>query len=257
MNKGLFDLTGKWALVTGGNSGLGLAFLRGMARQGSNAIVWGRDESKNRGAVDELRALGVEAFSQTVDVADEAAVVRGFEDAVSRVGKLDTVVQNAGFSNPARSFAEMTTGMWRQQMAVALDGGFFTLREAARHMTAAAEAGKGGGSIMLTGSGTVFGGIPGMEHYGAAKAGLAAIMRGMATELGPHGIRVNMVAVGYVKTDISEGRMDEMFRARTPVRRVGSVSDVEAIAAYLACDAASFHTGDVINVDGGFRASYF
>lgn len=257
MSKGLFDLTGKWAMVTGGNGGVGLAFLRGMAKQGSNAIVWGRNDAKNKAAVDELKALGVDAFAQAIDVADEEQVARGFEDAAARVGKIDTIVQNAGFSNPAPSFIEMTTDIYRKQMDVALDGGFFTLREGARHLVAAAQAGQGGGSIILTGSGSVFGGIKGMEHYGAAKSALASMMRGMATELGPLGIRVNMIAVGYVRTEMASGRMDDMFAQRTPVRRVGRLEDLEGLAAYLASDASSFHTGDVINLDGGFRASYF
>lgn len=261
---GMFDLTGKTALVTGGNGGLGLAFARGMAKQGANAILWGRNEKKNAEAVAELTALGVKAFAQVVDVAVEAQVIAGFAAAVKRAGKIDCVVQNAGFANGAPSFMDITTEQYHAQMNVALHGGFYTLREAARHMVARAEAGDPGGSIILCGSGSVFGGIKGMEHYGAAKAGLASMMRGMAAELGKFGIRVNMIAPGYVKTDIGGGGHDpraeaaeKMIAGRTPIPRIGRLEDVEGAAAYLASDAASYHSGDILVIDGGFWASYF
>ncbi len=256
----LFDLTGKTVLVTGGNSGLGLAYALGMAKQGANAILWGRNEKKNASAVAELTALGVKAFAQVVDVADEAQVVAGFAEAVKRVGKIDCVVQNAGFANGAPSFMEITTEQYHAQIGVALHGGFYTLREAAKHMVARAEAGDPGGSIILCGSGTVFAGIQGMEHYGAAKAGLASMMRGMAAELGRYGIRVNMIAPGYVKTDIGGGgaeAAEKMIASRTPIPRIGRPEDVEGAAAYLASDAASWHSGDILNIDGGYLASYF
>lgn len=260
----LFDLTGKTVLVTGGNGGLGLAFARGMAKQGANAILWGRNEKKNADAVAELTAMGVKAFAQVVDVAEEAQVIAAFAEAVKRVGKIDCVVQNAGFANPAPSFMEITTEQYQAQIGVALHGGFYTLREAARHMVARAKAGDPGGSIILCGSGTVFGGIQGMEHYGAAKAGLASMMRGMAAELGRYGIRVNMIAPGYVKTDIGGGGNDpraeaaeKFIASRTPIPRIGRLEDVEGAAAYLASDASSYHSGDILVIDGGFLASYF
>lgn len=260
----MFDLTGKTALVTGGNGGLGLAFARGMAKQGSNAILWGRNEKKNAAAVAELTALGVEAFAQVVDVSDEAQVIAGFAEAVKRVGRIDCVVQNAGFANGAASFMDITSEQYHAQMNVALHGGFYTLREAARHMVARAEAGSPGGSIILCGSGSVFGGLRGMEHYGAAKSGLAAMMRGMAAELGRYGIRVNMIAPGYVRTDIGGSANDpraeaaeKMIASRTPIPRICHLEDVEGAAAYLASDAASYHSGDILVIDGGFLASYF
>lgn len=255
---GLFDLSGKTALVTGGNSGLGLAYARGMARQGSDIVIWGRNPDKNAAASAELAAFGVKVLAQEVDVTSEEQIVAGFAEAVAWAGRIDTVVQNAGFANAAPAFTEISTEQFRSQIEVALSGGFFTLRTAARHMVARAEAGDPGGSIILCGSGTIFAGTKGLEHYGAAKAGLAAMMRGMAAELGAHGIRVNMIAPGYIKTDLgSGGGPDEMFASRTPLGRAGRVADVEGAAAYLASDAASFHSGDILNIDGGWLASYF
>jgi NAD(P)-dependent dehydrogenase (short-subunit alcohol dehydrogenase family) len=254
---GLFDLGGKTALVTGGNGGLGLAYARGLAKHGCDAVLWGRNQAKNAAAVAELEALGVKAFAQVIDVSDEQQVIAGFAEAVDRVGRLDIVIQNAGFSNPAPSFVEMTTEAYRAQMAVAMDGGFYTLREAARHMKERVEAGDPPGSIILCGSGSVFQGIHGMEHYGAAKAGLAAMMKGMATELAPLGIRVNMIAPGYIDTELGGTAEVKAFMAsRTPMLRLGNPEDVEAAAVYLASDAARYHTGDILVIDGGWLASY-
>lgn len=262
----LFDLTGKIVLVTGGNSGLGLAYARGMAKQGADAILWGRNKDKNDAAAAEISAFCVRAFTQLVDVSVEAQVIAGFAEAVEWAGgRIDCVVQNAGFANGAPSFMDITTEQYHAQLGVALHGGFYTLREAARHMVARAKAGQPGGSIVLCGSGSVFAGIPGMEHYGAAKAGLASMMRGMATELGRYGVRVNMIAPGYVRTAIGGGEADaarmeaveKMFAGRTPIPRVGVPEDVEGAAAYLASDAAGFHSGDILTIDGGWMASYF
>jgi NAD(P)-dependent dehydrogenase (short-subunit alcohol dehydrogenase family) len=254
----MFDLTGKTALVTGGNGGVGLAFARGMARQGANIIVWGRNSAKSAAAVAELSGLAVEAFAQDVDVADEAQVIAGFAKALEIAPRIDCVIQNAGFSNPAPSFVEMTTEQYHAQLDVALHGGFYTLREAARHMTARTGGGEPGGSIIICGSGLVFTGIQGMEHYAAAKAGLAAMMRSMATELGRHQVRVNMIAPGYIKTGLEGSEaFEETFAARTPIPRVGLPEDIEGAAAYLASDASRFHTGDILNIDGGWIASHF
>lgn len=262
----MFDLTGKTALVTGGNGGLGLAFARGMVKQGANAILWGRNKDKNAAAAAELSGLGVKVFTQAVDVSVEEQVVSGFTEAVTWAGgKIDCVVQNAGFANGAPSFMEISTEQYHAQIGVALHGGFYTLREAARHMAARADAGDPGGSIILCGSGTVFAGIKGMEHYGAAKAGLASMMRGMATELGRFGVRVNMIAPGYIRTDIGGGAaeaakaeaIEKMIASRTPVPRVGLPEDVEGVVAYLASDAARYHSGDILVIDGGYLASYF
>jgi NAD(P)-dependent dehydrogenase (short-subunit alcohol dehydrogenase family) len=253
----MFDLTGKVALVTGGNSGLGLAFARGLAKNGANIVIWGRSADKNAAAERELLGLGASVWAQMVDVADETQVIAGFAEAVAQAGRIDCVIQNAGFNNPATAFTGLTAEQWHAQIDVALHGGFYTLREAARHMVARSEAGDPGGSMMLCGSGTMFAGIKGLEHYAAAKGGLAAMMRCMATELAPHGIRVNMLALGYIKTDLvtAPGRA-EALAARTPMGRVGSPEDVEGAAAYLASNAARFHTGDILNIDGGWLASY-
>lgn len=253
----MFDLTGKVGLVTGGNSGLGLGFATGMAKCGADIVVWGRRADRNAEAEEVLRAAGApRVWSQTVDVSDEEQVVAGMAAAVTHMGRVDCVVQNAGFASMA-PFHEMTTEVYGSLLAVAQHGGFWTLREGVRHMLARAEAGDPGGSLLLCGSLTQFRGEPMIAHYGAAKSAMQAMMRSVAVEYGHHGIRANMVTCGWFYTDMYGGApkdrfpFDRTIRERNPIRRWGEIADVEGIAAYLASDAASYHTGDVIVIDGG------
>ena len=257
----LFDLTGKKALVTGGNSGLGLGFARGLAKQGADLMLWARSAEKNKAAEAELGAFGGEVHSRSVDVASEAAVVQQMQEAVAQLGRLDCVVANAGVATQVPSVLELDAATYHGLLDVNMHGAFYTLREAARHMVARAKAGDPGGSLIICGSLSVFLGVPGMVHYAAAKGALASIMRSMAVELGQFGIRVNMVAPGYINTDLGRGReprpQDLLFAERTPIPRVGYPEDFEAIAAYLASDGAAFHTGDVIVIDGGYLVNVY
>jgi NAD(P)-dependent dehydrogenase (short-subunit alcohol dehydrogenase family) len=253
----LFDLTGKVALVTGGNSGLGLGFARGMAKCGADIVIWGRRADANQAAEAELLACGAgRVFSQVIDVSQEAQIVNGMANAVEVMGRLDCVVQNAGTATQVPTH-EMTYETYNELLAVSQHGGFFTVREAVRHMRARALAGDPGGSILLCGSLTQFRGEPGLTHYAAAKGAMEGIMRTVAVEYGEFGVRANMVCVGYAYTPLYGGHpkevlpMDEMLRTRNPIRRWGETSDVEGIAAYLASNSAGYHTGDVIVIDGG------
>jgi NAD(P)-dependent dehydrogenase (short-subunit alcohol dehydrogenase family) len=260
MTKGLFDLAGKVGLVTGGNGGLGLAFARGLAKQGADVIIWGRNAEKNAEAERELQGFGVRTFSQVVDVASEEAVDAAFDAAVAKFGRIDCVIPNAGIANRAPSTAEMTTKAYEDLLAINLHGAFYTLRAAAKYMTARSEKGDAGGSIILCGSGAALGGVPGLAHYAIAKGGLAALTRVMSTELGKHQVRVNMVLPGHFKTELGGKKADAVFDAlgaQTPLLRAGDPAELEGIVAYLASDAARYHTGDMITIDGGWRASYF
>ena len=254
---GMFDLTGKTALVTGGNSGLGLAFATGIARCGGDIVIWGRSADRNEEAAEQLRSHGVRVRCQQVDVADEAQVVDGMAAAAREIGRLDCVIANAGSLTKPGAFHEMTTEQYDELLAVAQHGAFFTLREACRHMVDPDRAGEQGGSLIATGSLSVLQGFPRIQHYAAAKSAVMGMMRGIAVEYGDRGIRANMVAAGYFETtlgDIDEAGLRERhakFRGKTPMARNGGLQDLEGIAAYLMSDAASFHTGDVIVIDGG------
>jgi NAD(P)-dependent dehydrogenase (short-subunit alcohol dehydrogenase family) len=252
----LFDLTGKTALITGGNSGLGLGFATGVAKAGADVVLWGRREEKNEAAAETLRGYGGCVLTRAVDVADEQQVEDGMAALLGEVGKLDCVFANAGMSSRPPSFHEMSTGMWRELLDTNLDGAFFTLRATLAHMVERSEAGDPGGSVVVCGSLLVHSGVPRLQHYGAAKGGLMAVTRSIAVEYGGHGIRANMIAPGYFESglprdpEVAEARERQM-RERNPIPRVGQPSDLEGISVYLMSDASSYHTGDVIVIDGG------
>ena len=257
MARGLFDLSGKVVLATGSNSGIGLGFLRGCAKQGASVVVWGRRADKNREASDLLKQLGAPAVhAEAVDVADERAVAKAFEASVAAMGRVDCVFANAGFTSHAKSFPDMESKMYHDLLNVNLHGAFYVLREATRHMRARAEAGDPGGSIVACGSLSIFQGRQGLEHYAAAKAALAAMIKGLAVEMGKYNVRANMLAPGVIMTGITgdspqSEAVSKHFAAITPLGRVGYIADIEGPAAYLASDASAFHTGDILIVDGG------
>jgi len=257
--RGLFDLTGRIVVATGGASGIGLGFLTGCARQGADVVVWDKNGEGDQAALERLQEAGAgRTLALTVDVADEDQVARAMADTVEALGRVDCLLANAGFTTRAESFPDMTSEMYHELLAVNQHGAFYTLREAARHMRERAQAGEGGGSIVVTGSLSIFHGIQGMEHYSAAKGALATMITGMAVELGQYGIRVNMIAPGFIMTGMTAASPEakpiiEHMAKITPLGRPGYISDIEGPAAYLASDASKFQTGDILVIDGGRR----
>ncbi|MDD9966187.1 MAG: SDR family oxidoreductase [Myxococcales bacterium] len=255
--RGLFDLSGKVVLATGANSGIGLGFLQGCARHGADVVVWSRRVEHNAAAVDALQALGApRAHAEAVDVADEGAVGAAFASTLDVMGRVDCVFANAGFHHRAESFSDLSSAQYHQLLDVNLHGAFYTLREATRHMRKRARAGDPGGSLVACGSLSMFHGLQGMEHYAAAKGALSAMIKGLAVEMGPYGVRANMLAPGFIMTGMADGdpraeQVSQRFAAITPLGRPGEISDIEGPAVYLASDASRFHTGDILVVDGG------
>ncbi|MEO5604435.1 MAG: SDR family oxidoreductase [Novosphingobium sp.] len=260
MAKGLFDCTGKVTLVTGGNGGIGLGFAMGVARQGGDVAIWARNADKNAAAKARLLEAGagrVETYQ--VDVSTEQAIVDGYVELMRDFGRIDCVFANSGASPRYNSVFDMPTEHWHEFQNVALHGAFFTLREAARHMKARAEAGEPGGSLVACGSLSLFQGIPGKMEYAASKAGVAAVIRCLAAELGAFGIRANVVAPGLIITPMmgpSDGPavkyLEGQYAPITPLKRVGYPEDFEGIGAFLCSDASGFITGETIKVDGGY-----
>ena len=253
-----FDLTGKVALVTGGNRGIGLGMATALAQAGADVAIWGRSAEVNEEALAALEAEGpgrVAAFA--VDVTDEAAVVTAMRDVIAQFGRLDACFANAGVGGAAPSFQEMTTEIWRKNLAVNLDGAFWTMREAVGHMVRRAEAGDPGGSIIGVASLVARMGAPRNQAYAVTKAGLGGLTRGIAVEHARYGIRANAVLPGWIATDMTEGlQQSDVFNdkaiGRVPMRRWGAPEDFGGIAVYLASDASRFHTGDEILIDGGY-----
>lgn len=254
----MFDLTGKVALVTGGNSGLGLGYAHGLARAGADVVIWSRNAAKNAEAVAALQQHGGKVAAQEVDVTDERAVVRGFEEAVAIFGRIDAVFANAGGSTPAEPLHTTPSETFLSLMTLNVSSVFYTLREAAKHMIERAERGDATGSIVITGSLSSIAGLGGQPNYTASKHAVTGLMRSAAVELGKHGIRVNLLAPGLIQTallanpdPIKAGRIKAIC-AQTPIPRLGTPADFEGIAVYLASDLSLFHSGDVIVIDGAF-----
>jgi NAD(P)-dependent dehydrogenase (short-subunit alcohol dehydrogenase family) len=251
LRRNRFDLTGKVALVTGGNSGLGLGFATGIAEAGGDVVIWGRRADRNRNAAAMLREYGVHVLTQAIDVTDEAQVVAGIPAAVTEMGRLDCVVANAGMIRRVPSFLELSTDVWEEVLAVNLHGVFFTMREAARHMVERSDAGDPGGSLILNGSLATIRGVKAIQHYAAAKGALASMMRGLAVELGGHGIRANLIMPGKFPGLLDPDRPVPPPPKLMPIQRYGVPEDVAGIVVYLMSDASRYHTGDMITIDGG------
>jgi NAD(P)-dependent dehydrogenase (short-subunit alcohol dehydrogenase family) len=262
MAENLFDLTGKVALITGANSGLGFGFANGLARAGADVIIWGRRETRNLEAAERLRAHGGRVASRVVDVTQEDQVEEGMKAAVADCGQVDCVIANAGTATVA-PIDEMSSKMYHDLLDVSLHGVFNTVRAAAKHMKSRALAGRPGGSIILCGSLTIFAGVPGLSHYAAAKGGLNSLSKVAAVELGAYEVRVNVIAPGLIVTEMAgaDAEMTKaslaMTAARTPIKALGKPADLEGIVVYLASDMSRYHSGDTITLDGGMMAQLF
>ena len=253
----MFDLAGKVALVTGGNGGIGLGMAEGLARAGASVVVWGGNRDKNAAATARLEAIGNPVLVQSCDVADEAAVEARMAELLDVFGRLDGCFANAGRSMPRTAFTDITAESWRALMAVNLDGTFFTLRAAARHMVARAKAGDPGGRLVATSSTSTVHGPAGAVAYGASKGALNVMMRALAVELARYGITATAIVPGWIETEmtadkVADARFAGAVLPRIPQRRWGRGDDFAGIAAYLLSDASRYHTGDSLVIDGGY-----
>ena len=254
---GDFDLTGKVALVTGGNGGIGLGMAEGLARAGASVAIWGSNPDKNRIAEERLRAHGGRVLAQTCDVADETQVEARMAEVVDTFGRLDGCFANAGRSLGRTAFHELSTADWQAVMSVNLDGAFFTLRAASRHMVGRAKAGEPGGRLVVTSSTSTVHGPAGAVAYGASKGALNVMVRALAVEYARYGITANAIVPGWIETDMTAGKFaEERFasnvKPRIPMRRWGEPADFAGIAVYLMSDASRYHTGDSIVIDGAY-----
>jgi NAD(P)-dependent dehydrogenase (short-subunit alcohol dehydrogenase family) len=252
-----FDLTGKVALVTGGNRGIGYGMAEALAQAGADVVIWGSNAEYNLAAEGKLNRLGVRVLAQQVNVADEAAVVAGMAEAASAMGRIDTVIANAGIGGGAPSFSEMTIETWRRVMSVNLEGVFFTLREACKHMVERAKTGDPGGSIVVTSSLSAISGAARNEAYASTKGAVISMIKGIAVEHARYGVRANSILPGWIATDMTAGAQSapafaEKVIPRVPARRWGEPEDFGGIAVYLASDASKYHSGDSFVIDGGY-----
>ncbi len=252
-----FDLTGKVALVTGGNGGIGLGFAEAVAQAGASVCLWGTNADKNAAALDTVRGHGGDAEAMVCDVSDSAAVDAALAATVDRFGRVDACFANAGVTGRAKSMLEIDDAEWRRVMGVNLDGAFYTLRAAARHMIARAEAGDPGGRLVGTASLAALSGAARNEHYAATKGALVSMLRAMAVEFARWGVTANAVLPGWIETEMTSPSFNwDKFRdavlPRIPTRRWGTPEDFGGIAVYLMSDASAYHTADSLLIDGGY-----
>jgi len=252
-----FDLTGKVALVTGGNGGIGLGMAEALAQAGADLVIWGTNDAKNADAKKRLAGHGKRVATRKVDVSKEAEVIEGMKAAVAEMGRVDCVIANAGIGVRVSGFTEITAEQFHKVHAVNEDGVFFTLREAAKHMIERARRGDAGGSLVGVASLAGIEGAGRNQHYGATKGAVISMMRGIAVELARYGVRANTIAPGWIATDMTAGWQDnptftEKVISRVPMRRWGTPADFGGIAVYLASNASAYHSGDLFVIDGGY-----
>lgn len=249
-----FDLTGKVALVTGGNGGIGLGMADAMAQAGAGICIWGTNPKKNDAAVALLKKHGGKVHSQIVDVGDEKQVQDGFAETVKVMGHVDNCVANAGVSGRGKgSILEMDYEEWHRVLRVNLDGVFFTFRAAAKHMV---ERGKGGSLVAMASTAAIEGAAR-SSHYGASKGGVTAMVRALAVELARYKITVNSILPGWIETEMTANAVANPKFAgnvlpRIPDRRWGTGADFGPIAVYLASGATGYTTGRDFVIDGGY-----
>lgn len=247
------DLTGKVVVVTGGNRGIGLGMAEGLAQAGASVAVWGRNEEVNRAAVEKLRGVGGTAEAFAADVSCEEDVQAAMAATLERFGRLDTLIANAGVSGAYGPFHELTLEDWRRVSAVNIEGVVLTCQAAVRVLMEQGE----GGSLILVSS------LAGIEAptyntlYGATKAGVLSIMRGLATEYARHGIRANAILPGWIETEMTQKsvgsqKFTDKVISRVPFRTWGTPDDFGAAAVFLTGDGSSFVNGQQLVIDGGY-----
>ena len=246
-----FGLRGKVALVTGSSQGLGRTMARALASAGADVIVNGRDAARLAPVVAQLEALGVRAHAIAADLGDRAAVRHLIEHAIAWQGHLDILVNNAGITKRAPA-ADHTDADWDAVLDVNLTGVFVACRTAGRHMLA-----RGSGKIVNIASLlTFFGGIT-VPGYAASKGAVGQLTKALSNEWAGHGVQVNAIAPGYMRTDLTAVLEADATRSkeilhRIPANRWGEPADLEGAVVFLASAGSDYLSGHIMAVDGGW-----
>lgn len=248
-----FDLTGKRALVTGASRGIGRGIALAYARAGADVALLARNADLLAEVAAEVEALGRRAVVASADVLDADATRAATSEAIAALGGLDVLVNNAGGNSFSIPVAQMRMSGWEKTMRLNLDSIVHITQESLPAL------GDGGGSIVNVSSVAGLRGAPTMAHYGAAKAALISLTQSLAVETAWMGVRVNALVPGWIETDLTDflRASDDAERAalaRVPMQRWGRVEEIAEPAVFLASDAASFMTGQVLVVDGGLSA---
>ncbi|MEZ0214351.1 MAG: SDR family NAD(P)-dependent oxidoreductase [Xanthobacteraceae bacterium] len=254
-NNPLFDLSGRVALVTGGNGGIGHSMALGLHRAGARVVIAGRDARKGAGALEHFRGGTAQALFLEADVAEAAQCQRLVEETVAAAGGLDILINNAGITARYRP-EDLTLENWDKVLRVNLTSAFLCAQAAYPVMKD-----RGRGKIINIGSMMSIFGAPFAAAYGASKGGMVQLTKSLATAWAADGIQVNAILPGWVDTDMGDSArlqvpgLSERVLARTPANRWGTGMDYEGVAVFLASPASDFVTGTALPVDGGYSIS--
>jgi 2-deoxy-D-gluconate 3-dehydrogenase len=255
MTNKLFDLTGKVAIVTGGNGGIGLGMARGLADAGAAIVIVGRNQPKSAAATEEINKTGGKAIAIEADVTDRNAVKDVVAGTVREFGRLDILVNNAGI-NIRKPPQDLAAEEWDSVISTNLTSAFLCSQAAHPAMKAA-----GGGKIINIGSMLSIFGASFAPAYAASKGGIVQFTRSCACAWAPDNIQVNAILPGWIDTELTQRARQEIdglhdkVLARTPAARWGASGDFAGIAVFLSAAASDFVTGTAIPVDGGFSVS--
>ena len=254
MGNGLFDLTGRVALITGSSRGLGLVLARGLAQAGASVVLNGRNEDALKLAVESLRADGFRTAGYCFNVTDQEQIRARVERIEAEVGPIDILINNAGIQSRA-SAVDMAEENWRQVLEVNLTGVFLTSQAVGRRMVERQR-----GKVINVCSLLSEVGRPTIAPYTAAKGGVKMLTRALAVEWAKYNVQVNGIGPGYFDTEMNAAlvqnpEFDRWLKARTPAGRWGRPEELVGAVVFLASEASSFVTGQILYVDGGVLAS--
>ena len=252
MAMSMFDLSGRVAIVTGGNGGIGLGLARGLAKAGASVVVAGRNAAKNSQAAGELRSLGVEVMEFPLDVRKPDSCHALIETTVAQFGRIDILINNAGVSY-RRPPQDYTLDQWNEILETNVTGAFVLSQACYPHFLKA-----GGGKIINIGSVVSVMGSPFSIGYTVSKGGILQMTKSLACAWAKDNIQSNAILPGWIETDLTTGArrdiptLDDRVLARTPAGRWGNPGDFEGIAVFLGGPASDFLNGAAIPVDGGY-----
>lgn len=255
----LFDLSGRTAIITGGNGGLGLAMARGLAKAGANVAIWARKPDKNAAAFAELCTL---SSGHPLVTQCDVSVEQDIEDAMAMTldvfGRVDICFANAGIAGAGTAIPDISADGWDTTMRVNTRGAALVYKHVTRHMIERAQAGDPGGKLIATSSGQSVMGVNRSSDYAASKAALNALTRAAAFELARYQITANALLFGFYETDITahaDPRFAEWMARRIPLRRPGDHVGLEGLAVFFASPHSDYITGQSLPVDGGLSIS--
>jgi len=252
VNGSLFDLTGRVAIVTGGNRGIGHAMALGLAGAGASVAVLARNAEQNQRVLAELKAIGKPALVLPLDVTDRAELAPSVAHVERTLGGVDILINNAGIVALTGGVLNETADIWDKTIETHLNAAFLLSQIVAKSMVMRNSGGK---IINLASMYSIFGsGL--VPSYSAAKGAIVQLTKSLAIELAPHNIQVNAIAPGWIETDMTaavrSSPMNDEVIARTPAKRWGKADEIVGATVFLASRAADFVTGVTLPVDGGY-----